>query len=225
MQNLIWHLMASSTDMIIFPALGLAQFGSIAGTVRDNTGDLLLGVMGEASSPAQIENSRTAVSDGTGQYRIEQLRPRTYPVTSTLSDFNAFIRDNVDISADFTGPINAALNVSYASNVRVNYTITSPLPRWPADCFSRRHTFPLLPPKAAWSDWVNQVDLRVTGIIQIKEEADLELAADLYNLFNLNSVPTRNQAAGPSYYVPETILAGEYVLVQGDPEMRKVRNQ
>jgi hypothetical protein len=30
--------------------------------------------------------------------------------------------------------------------------------------------------------------------------------ADLYNLFNFNSVLTRNQAVGPSYYVPETIL-------------------
>ena len=36
---------------------------------------ILPGVTVEASSPALIEKVRTAVSDGTGQYRIENLRP------------------------------------------------------------------------------------------------------------------------------------------------------
>jgi hypothetical protein len=128
MRNLIWRLTASATAMIIFPMLGLAQFGSIAGTVRHNSGAVLLGVMVEASSPALIEKSRTAVSDGTGQYRIEQLRPGTYPVSFTLSGFNTFRQDNVDISADFTAPVNAALNGSHASNFGANYTITTATP-------------------------------------------------------------------------------------------------
>ena len=33
------------------------------------------------ASPALIEKVRTAVTDGTGQYRIEDLRPGTYTVT------------------------------------------------------------------------------------------------------------------------------------------------
>ena len=38
MRNVIWRLMASASAMIIFPALCLAQFGSIAGVVRDSRG-------------------------------------------------------------------------------------------------------------------------------------------------------------------------------------------
>ena len=34
MRNVIWRLMASASPTIIFPLLGLAQFGSIAGVVK-----------------------------------------------------------------------------------------------------------------------------------------------------------------------------------------------
>ena len=52
----------------------LAQ-GTVAGVVRDASGAVLPGVTVEAASPALIEKVRTAVSDGTGRYRIEDLRP------------------------------------------------------------------------------------------------------------------------------------------------------
>ena len=82
------RIIAATLPMMIFPALGLAQFGSIAGVVRDASGAAAPGVTVEASSPALIEKSRTAVSDGGGQYRIEQLRPGTYSVTFTLAGFS-----------------------------------------------------------------------------------------------------------------------------------------
>ncbi len=97
--------------MIIFPVLGLAQFGSIAGVVRDNSGAILPNVTVEASSPVLIEKSRTAVSDASGQYRVEQLRPGTYTVTFTLSGFSTFRQDGIEISEGFTAPVNATLNV------------------------------------------------------------------------------------------------------------------
>jgi hypothetical protein len=111
MRKVIWRLMASASAMIIFPALGLAQFGSIAGVVRDGSGAILPNVTVEASSPVLIEKSRTAISDGSGQYRIEQLRPGTYTVTFTLSGFSTLRREDVEISENFTAPINATLNV------------------------------------------------------------------------------------------------------------------
>ena len=111
MRNVIWRFMASASAMIIFPALGLAQFGSIAGVVRDNSGGVLPGVTVEAASPVLIEKSRTAVSDSSGQYRVEQLRPGTYTVTFTLSGFSTLKREDVEISENFTAPINATLNV------------------------------------------------------------------------------------------------------------------
>ena len=47
------------------------------------SGAVLPGVTVEASSPVLIEKVRTAVTDGTGQYRIVDLRAGTYSVTFT----------------------------------------------------------------------------------------------------------------------------------------------
>ena len=64
------------------------QTGSIAGTVKDATGAVLPGVTVEASSPALIEKSRSVVTDGSGAYRIVDLRPGVYTVTFTLTGFS-----------------------------------------------------------------------------------------------------------------------------------------
>ncbi len=111
MRNVIWRLMASASAMIIFPALGLAQFGSIAGTVRDASGAVIQGATVEAASPALIEKSRTAVSDASGQYRIEELRAGTYSVTFTKTGFSTVKQEGIEISAGFTAPVNADLRV------------------------------------------------------------------------------------------------------------------
>src|SRR5262245_13514682 len=47
----------------LFPAMLYAQ-ASITGTVKDNSGAVLPGVTVEASSPALIEKTRSAVTDG-----------------------------------------------------------------------------------------------------------------------------------------------------------------
>ena len=65
---------------VFAPAIAFAQ-ASNTGTVKDTSGAVLPGVTVEASSPALIEKVRTVVSDGTGQYRIVDLRPGTYTVT------------------------------------------------------------------------------------------------------------------------------------------------
>ena len=59
---------------VVVPTAAFAQ-AVIAGTVKDASGAVLPGVIVEAASPALIEKVRTAVTDGTGQYRIEDLRP------------------------------------------------------------------------------------------------------------------------------------------------------
>jgi Carboxypeptidase regulatory-like domain len=78
--------------IVLIPTLVSAQ-AVIAGTVRDSSGAVLPGVTVEATSPALIEKVRTAVSDGTGQYRVEDLRPGLYTVTYTLQGFNTFKRE------------------------------------------------------------------------------------------------------------------------------------
>ena len=76
--------------LILGAAAGASAQGSasIAGVVRDASGAVLPGVTVEASSPALIEKTRTAVTDGAGQYKIEQLRGGVYTVTFSLSGFS-----------------------------------------------------------------------------------------------------------------------------------------
>ncbi len=69
--------------LLLLAAPVFAQ-GSLTGTVRDTSGAVLPGVTVEAASPALIEKTRSAVTDGTGQYRIIDLRPGTYTLTFTL---------------------------------------------------------------------------------------------------------------------------------------------
>jgi len=111
MRKIIWHLTVVASTVIIFPALSLAQFGAVSGVVRDSSGAAVPGVTVEAASPALIEKARTAVSDASGQYRVEQLRPGTYSVTFTLSGFGTERREGIEISAGFTAPVNVSLKV------------------------------------------------------------------------------------------------------------------
>ena len=46
------------------------------------------GVTVEASSPALIEKTRTAITDADGRYSIIDLRPGTYSVSFTLPGFS-----------------------------------------------------------------------------------------------------------------------------------------
>ena len=79
--------------MALVPALAHAQ-ASITGVVRDPSGAVLPGVTVEASSPALIEKVRSVVTDGSGQYRIIDLRPGTYAVVFSLSGFSTVRRES-----------------------------------------------------------------------------------------------------------------------------------
>ena len=96
--------------MLLLPVMASAQ-ATISGLVKDASGAVLPGVTVEASSPALIEKTRTAVTDGTGQYAIENLRPGTYSVKFTLAGFAPVEREGVELSGSFTARINADLRV------------------------------------------------------------------------------------------------------------------
>jgi len=84
---------------------------SIAGVVKDASGAVLPGVTVEAASPVLIEKVRSAVTDGSGQYRIVDLRPGTYAVTFSLTGFSSVKREGVELSGTFVATINADLKV------------------------------------------------------------------------------------------------------------------
>jgi len=83
-------------------------------------------VVVEAMSPALIEKVRTAVSDGTGQYRIADLRPGTYTLTFSLPGFTSLKRDGIELTGSFTATINAELRVGEIAET-VTVTGESPI--------------------------------------------------------------------------------------------------
>jgi hypothetical protein len=95
---------------VLLPATVFAQ-ASITGTVKDDSGAVLPGVTVEAASPVLIEKVRTVVTDGTGQFRIVDLRPGSYSVTFTLTGFNTVKREGVELSGSATVVVNADLKV------------------------------------------------------------------------------------------------------------------
>ena len=83
----------------------------MAGIVRDASGAILPGVNVEAAGPALIEKSRAVVTDGTGQYRIVDLKPGTYTVTFTLTGFSTVRREGIELTGAGVTTINADLRV------------------------------------------------------------------------------------------------------------------
>ena len=86
--------------LVVVPSAAFAQ-ASITGVVKDTSGAVLPGVTVEASSPVLIEKVRTAVADGTGQYRIIDLRPGTYSVTFTLTGFSTVKREGIELTGRY----------------------------------------------------------------------------------------------------------------------------
>src|SRR5499426_3917800 len=117
--------LAALALLVLVPAVAFAQ-ASITGVVKDASGAILSGVTVEAASPALIEKTRSAVTDGTGTYRIVDLRPGTYSVTFTLTGFSTVKRDGVELTGGFTVTVNAELRVG-ALEETVTVTGASPL--------------------------------------------------------------------------------------------------
>jgi len=109
--------------VVLLPTVSHAQ--SLAGTVHDASGAVLPGVTVEAASPVLIEKVRTAVTDGTGQYRIENLTPGTYTVTYSLPGFVTVKKDGVEVSGSGVITLNSDLRVG---GVQETITVTGESP-------------------------------------------------------------------------------------------------
>jgi iron complex outermembrane recepter protein len=102
----------------LVPRVAAAQ-ASLAGEVKDTTGAVLPGVTVEAASPALPEKVRTAVTDGSGRYRIEPLPPGNYRVTFSLTGFVPLNRENVVVGGSDVVTVDVALTVAGAETVTV----------------------------------------------------------------------------------------------------------
>src|SRR5437764_13667591 len=107
--------------LVVIPSAAFAQT-SITGTVKDTSGAVLPGVTVEASSPVLIEKVRTATTDGSGQYRIVNLRAGTFTVTFSLPGLGTVKRDGIERIGNFVAPVNTDVNVETTED---NVTDTS----------------------------------------------------------------------------------------------------
>jgi hypothetical protein len=113
------RILACATFCVILPAAAYGQ-ASVTGVVKDSSGAVLPGVTVEAASDALIERVRSAVTDGTGQYRIIDLRAGIYTVTFTLTGFSTVRREGIELTGSFTASVNAELRVgSLAETITV----------------------------------------------------------------------------------------------------------
>ena len=105
-----FRFLAGVFCVALFPVAAYAQ-ASIAGTVKDASGGVLPGVTVEAASPALIEKVRTAVTDGSGQYTIENLRPGDYTLTFALPGFSVVRREGIELTGSFVATVNTEMRV------------------------------------------------------------------------------------------------------------------
>jgi hypothetical protein len=118
------RVIAALAWVVLLPSAAMAQ-ATIAGVVRDASGAILPGVVVEASSPALIEKVRSVVTDGTGQYRIVDLRPGIYTVTATLPGFSVVRREGIELSGAMTATIPLDMRVG---GLQETITVTGETP-------------------------------------------------------------------------------------------------
>ena len=104
--------------MAVLPAPAFGQ-AAIAGSVQDPSGAPMPGVVVEASSPALIEKVRTAITDGSGRYRIEDLEPGIYAVSFRLEGWRTYQQQNIEVMGSSTVMVDAELGIG-----RLSETIT-----------------------------------------------------------------------------------------------------
>jgi Carboxypeptidase regulatory-like domain len=111
---------------LAIPTMAFAQASaSITGVVKDASGAVLPGVTVEASSDVLIEKTRSAVTDGGGQYRIVDLRAGVYTVTFSLNGFSTVKREGIELTGSFTASVNADMRVG---TVQETITVTGETP-------------------------------------------------------------------------------------------------
>ena len=124
--RLVARCSAIGLCLLLLPLMASAQQGSgVAGTVLDDTGGVLPGVTVEVSSPALIEGSRVAFSDGEGRYNVIELVPGTYAVTFTLPGFATIVREGIELTSGFTAQVNADMQVG---GIEETITVTGQSP-------------------------------------------------------------------------------------------------
>jgi hypothetical protein len=109
------------------PAAAQAVYGSISGTITDNTGGVVPGVTVTITN-LDRKTTDEVVSNESGFYSKERLLPGRYEVKAGLPGFKSAVYSDVSVSVDTNTPLNIALQVGEVSE-QVTVTGFSPLLR------------------------------------------------------------------------------------------------
>ena len=99
--------------------------GSIKGTISDNDGNPLPGVLVKAASAA-LMGTQSSITPASGLFRFPSLPPGTYVVSAELQGFKSFIRENVIVRVGMVITIDINLEMS-AILEEVTVTAASPV--------------------------------------------------------------------------------------------------
>ncbi len=100
--------------------------GTLRGTVRDETGAVLPGVLVEIESPALIGGVKSSTTTERGIYLFHALAPGVYSITFTLEGFQNIREESIVVSVGKTTTVDIALKIS-AIEETITVTAESPL--------------------------------------------------------------------------------------------------
>jgi hypothetical protein len=108
-------LFASLAAVMLCVAVPVAEAqsitaGSVRGKVGDETGASLPGVSITVSGSSLLA-TRTDVTDAEGNYRFLDLPVGSYKLVFELAGFQQFIREGIELSANFTATINVEMKI------------------------------------------------------------------------------------------------------------------
>ncbi len=105
-------VLLTSFLFLVLTAHGHAQTtsGGISGTVRDENGASLSGVV-VAAVNLETGISRAVVTDAEGRYRITQLPPASYEVQASLKGFQTAVRTGIELTVSREEAVDVTLKV------------------------------------------------------------------------------------------------------------------
>jgi outer membrane receptor protein involved in Fe transport len=111
-------LMLASVSSVTVEAQNIAT-AELHGTVHDQTGAVIPNVSVTIANESK-GFSRTATSDGQGNYQLLLLPPGTYTVRATAAGFNTFVNDRVVLTTGEQAELPLSLSVGSAQVVTVS---------------------------------------------------------------------------------------------------------
>lgn len=99
----------------VLPANAQAVYGSIFGTITDNTGAVVPGVTVTVFDISK-GTSVSVQTNSSGSYTVQHLIPDTYRVEAEVTGFNKSVADNVVVYADTAPKVDLQLAIGTVSN-------------------------------------------------------------------------------------------------------------